>query len=234
AEDAPNPELDDMLRRLRVSAVFTVPLFLLAMSDLLPGTPVQHALSPRLLAWIQLALATPVVVWGARPFFERGWASIRRRSLNMFTLIALGTGVAYAYSVVATLAPGWIPAVGAHGVPLYFEAAAVITTLVLVGQVLELRARSRTGSALRALLGLAPKTARRLDADGTERDVPLADVHPGDRLRVRPGEKVPVDGVVLEGTSAVDESMVTGEPIPVEKTPDAKVTGGTVNGTGGL
>jgi P-type Cu+ transporter len=231
-EDAPNPELDDMLRRLRVSAVFTVPLFLLAMSDLLPGAPVQHALSSRALAWIQLALATPVVVWGARPFFERGWASIRRRSLNMFTLIALGTGVAYAYSVVATLVPEWIPAIGTHGVPLYFEAAAVITTLVLVGQVLELRARSRTGSALRALLGLAPKTARRITADGGEHDVPLADVQVGDRLRVRPGEKVPVDGIVLDGASAVDESMVTGEPIPVEKAPGGQVTGGTVNGTG--
>jgi Cu+-exporting ATPase len=175
--DAPNPQPTS--RRLRVSAVFTAPLFLLAMSDLLPGAPVQHALSPRTLAWIQLALATPVVVWGARPFFERGWASIRRRSLNMFTLIALGTGVAYAYSVVATLAPEWIPAIGTHGVPLYFEAAAVITTLVLVGQVLELRARSRTGSALRALLGLAPKTARRIAADGTEHDVALADVQVG-------------------------------------------------------
>jgi Cu+-exporting ATPase len=234
AEEAPNPELEDMLRRLRVSVVFTVPLFLLAMSDLLPGAPVQHAVSPRVLAWIQLVLATPVVVWGARPFFERGWASIRRRALNMFTLIAMGTGVSYAYSVVATIVPSLIPAVGAHGVPLYFEAAAVITTLVLAGQVLELRARSRTGSALRALLGLTPKTARRIAADGTEHDVDLGDVQVGDRLRVRPGEKIPVDGVVLEGASAVDESLVTGEPIPVEKAADAKVTGGTVNGTGGF
>jgi Cu+-exporting ATPase len=232
ADEAPNPELDDMTRRLRVSAVLSIPLFLLAMSDLLPGQPVQHALPWRVLAWVQLFLASPVVVWGAAPFFARGWASIRDRSLNMFTLIAIGTGVAYAYSVVATLVPRVVPGAGAHGVPLYFEAAAVITTLVLIGQVLELRARSRTGSALRALLGLAPKTARRVGEDGGEADVPLAEIHAGDRLRVRPGEKVPVDGVVVEGASAVDESMVTGEPIPVEKHPGTKVTGGTVNGTG--
>jgi Cu+-exporting ATPase len=231
-DDEANPELTDMTRRLRVSAVLSVPLFLLAMSDLLPGQPVQHAVSWRVLAWLQLVLATPVVLWGGAPFFQRGWASIRNRSLNMFTLIAIGTGVAYAYSVVATLFPERIPTTGAHGVPLYFEAAAVITTLVLVGQVLELRARSRTSSALRALLGLAPKTARRLEDDGSEHDVPLAEIRKGDRLRVRPGEKVPVDGVVLEGASAVDESMITGEPIPVEKRPDSKVTGGTVNGTG--
>jgi Cu+-exporting ATPase len=234
AGEAPNPELLDMTRRFRVSAAFTAPLFLLAMSDLIPGQPVQHAVPGRLLAWVQLALASPVVLWGAWPFFVRGWQSIRLRSLNMFTLIAIGTGVAYGYSVVATLFPALVPAQGAHGVPLYFEAAAVITTLVLLGQVLELRARSRTGSALRALLGLAPKTARRLDADGSERDVPLTEIQVGDRLRVRPGEKVPVDGVVLEGASAVDESMVTGEAIPVEKQPGAKVTGGTVNGTGGF
>ncbi len=229
-----NPELDDMTRRLWVSAAFTLPLFLLAMSDMLPGQPIQHALGHRALAWIQLALATPVVLWGARPFFERGVASIRNRHLNMFTLIALGTGVAYAYSLVATLAPWLIPSGGPHGVPIYFEAAAVITTLVLLGQVLELRARSRTGSALRALLGLAPKTARRLADDGGEVDVALEQVVVGDRLRVRPGEKVPVDGVVLEGRSSVDESMITGEPIPVEKTAGSRVTGGTVNGTGGL
>jgi Cu+-exporting ATPase len=233
-EEPPNPELEDMTRRFRVSAVLTVPLLLLAMSDLIPGQPVQHAVSWTVLAWVQLALATPVVVWGARPFFVRGWASVRSGNLNMFTLIALGTGVAWGYSVVATLVPGLVPVRGLHGVPLYFEAAAVITTLVLLGQVLELRARSRTGSALRALLGLAPKTARRLADDGTEADVPLAEIHVGDRLRVRPGEKVPVDGVVLEGRSAVDESMVTGESIPVEKAPGAAVTGGTVNATGGL
>jgi Cu+-exporting ATPase len=234
AEDEKNPELEDMTRRLRVSAVVTAPLFLLAMSDLVPGAPLQHAIAPRVLAWVQLALATPVVVWGAAPFFARGLASLRTRNLNMFTLIALGTGVAYAYSVVATLLPRLIPIRSEHGVPLYFEAAAVITTLVLLGQVLELRARSRTGSALRSLLSLAPKTARRLSDDGTEADVPLADIQVGDRLRVRPGEKIPVDGVVLEGGSAVDESMVSGEPIPVEKAPGSRVIGGTVNGTGGL
>jgi Cu+-exporting ATPase len=229
-----SPELDDMARRLRIATIFTVPLFLLAMSDLIPGDPVRHALGQRAIAWIELALATPVVLWCGWPFFVRGWASIRTRHLNMFTLIAVGTGVAYAYSVVATLAPWIVPTAGAHGVPLYFEAAAVITALVLVGQVLELRARSRTGSALRALLGLAPKTARRLGDDGSESDVRIEDVQVNDRLRVRPGEKIPVDGVVLEGRSSVDESMVSGEPIPVEKTAGARVTGGTVNGPGGF
>jgi P-type Cu+ transporter len=232
--EGPNPELEDMTWRLWVGAIFTIPLFLLAMSDLIPGQPVQRALGHRMLAWSQLALATPVVLWCGSSFFRRGWASVRSGHLNMFTLIALGTGVAYGYSLVATLAPQIIPSSGAHGVPLYFEAAAVITTLVLVGQVLELRARSRTGSALRALLGLAPKTARRIADDGTEHDVALEQVQVGERLRVRPGEKIPVDGVVLEGRSAVDESMVTGEPIPVEKVPGARVTGGTMNGTGGL
>ena len=234
ADEQPNPELNDMTRRLWISAAFSVPLFLLAMSDLIPGQPVQRALGHQALAWIQLLLGTPVILWCAAPFFQRGWASVRSGRLNMFTLIALGTGVAYGYSLLATLAPGLIPVSGEHGIPLYFEAAAVITTLVLVGQVLELRARSRTGSALRALLGLAPKTARRIAADGTEHDVALEEVQVGDRLRVRPGEKIPVDGVVLEGRSAVDESMVTGEPLPVEKTADARVTGGTLNGTGGL
>src|SRR5207245_2110494 len=183
----------------------------------------------------QLVLATPVVLWGGWPFFQRGWASIVNRSLNMFTLIALGTGTAYVYSVVAALAPGMFPeSFRSHGgeVALYFEAAAIITTLVLLGQVIELRARSRTSSAIKALLGLTPKTARRLRDDGGEEDVSLDEVRPGDRLRVRPGERVPVDGVVLEGTSAIDESMVTGEPIPVEKAPGSRVTGGTVNGTG--
>jgi Cu+-exporting ATPase len=229
-----NPELEDMTRRLRVSAILTAPLFLLAMSDLVPGAPLQHAVPEHVLAWLQLALATPVVLWGAAPFFARGLASLRTRNLNMFTLIALGTGVAYAYSVVATLFPGLIPIRSEHGVPLYFEAAAVITTLVLLGQVLELRARSRTGSALRSLLNLAPKTARRLADDGTETDVALAEIQVRDRLRVRPGEKIPVDGVVLEGRSAVDESMVSGEPIPVEKEAGSRVIGGTVNGTGSL
>jgi len=230
-----NPELRDMSRRFWVSVVLTLPVFLLGMSDLLPGQPVQHAISPRTLAWIELVLATPVVLWGGWPFFQRGWASVVNRSLNMFTLIALGTGVAFVFSVVATLAPGLLPASmrTAHGgVPVYFEPAAVIVTLVLLGQVLELRARARTRSALKSLLGLAPKTARRVEPDGQERDVPLTSVQPGDVLRVRPGEKVPVDGVVIEGRSTVDESMLTGEPLPVEKEPGSRVIGGTVNGTG--
>ena len=230
-----NPELKDMTRRFWVSLVLTIPVFLLAMSDLLPGQPVQHALSPRLITWIQLILSTPVVLWGGLPFFERGWASIVNRSLNMFTLIALGTGAAYFYSLVATLFPQIFPAsFRGHGdtIAVYFEAAAVITTLVLLGQVFELRARSQTSGAIKALLGLAPKTARRLNNDNTEEDVSLEFIHPGDRLRVRPGEKIPVDGKVLEGASNVDESMITGEPIPVEKTVGRRVTGGTVNNTG--
>jgi Cu+-exporting ATPase len=228
-----NPELEDMSRRFWWSLVFTVPVFLLGMSELLPGMPVQHALG-RSLPWIELVLATPVVLWAGWPLFERGWASIVNRSLNMFTLIALGTGVAYVFSVVATVAPGILPeTVRQHGVvPVYFEPAAFIVSLVLLGQVLELRARARTRGALKALLGLAPKMARRIEKDGTERDIPLAQVQPGDLLRVRPGEKVPVDGVAVEGRSSVDESMITGEPIPVEKEPGSKVTGGTVNGTG--
>ncbi|MCI0403662.1 MAG: heavy metal translocating P-type ATPase [Acidobacteria bacterium] len=237
AEEEENPELTGMRRRFWVSVALTAPVFFLAMSDLIPGQPVQHMLSPALIHWIQLALATPVVLWGGRPFFERGWASVANHSPNMFTLIAIGTGTAYAYSLVATLAPGIFPdSFRGHGgaVAVYYEAAAVITTLVLLGQVLELQARSQTSSALRALLGLAPKTARRIDANGSEEDVPLEQVQPGDRLRVRPGERVPVDGVVLEGASSVDESMVTGEPIPVEKAAGSRLIGGTVNGTGSL
>ena len=236
-EEEANPELVDMTRRFWISLLLTAPLVLLAMSEMLPGQPVQHALSPRLLTWVQLVCATPVVLWGGWPFFTRGWASLVHRSLNMFTLIAIGTGTAYVYSVIATLVPDLFPAsfhMHSGAVAVYFEAAAVITTLVLLGQVLELRARSQTSSAIKALLGLAPKTARRLREDSSEEDVPLDQVHPGDRLRVRPGEKVPVDGVVLEGTSAIDESMITGEPIPVEKVAGDQVTGGTVNGTGGL
>jgi Cu+-exporting ATPase len=237
AGEVVNPELIDMTRRFRVGAAVTVPLLALAMSDLIPGQPVQHAVPPRLLAWVQLGLATPVVLWAGWPFFERGYASIRNLSPNMFTLIAIGTGLAYAYSVVATLAPDLFPAsFRAHGgqVGLYFEVAAAITVLVLLGQVLELRARSRTSDAIRQLLGLAPPIARRLADDGREEDVPLERVRVGDRVRARPGEKVPVDGVVVEGRSAVDESMVTGEPIPVEKQPGDRVTGGTVNTTGSL
>jgi Cu+-exporting ATPase len=237
AEEEVNPELLDMTRRFWVSVALTAPLVLLSMAEMIAGEPVPRALSGRFLTWIQLALATPVVLWGGWPFFQRGWASIVNRSLNMFTLIAIGTGTAYGYSVVATLFPDLLPhAFRGHSgeAAVYFEAAAVITTLVLLGQVLELRARSQTSSAIKALLGLAPKTARLLRDDGTEADVPLDHVQPGDRLRIRPGEKVPVDGIILEGTSAVDESMVSGEPVPVEKSPGSRVIGGTVNGTGGL
>jgi Cu+-exporting ATPase len=229
-----NPELEDMTRRFWVSAALTLPVFLLAMSEMIAGQPVQHALPAWLSSGIQLLFAAPVVLWGGKVFFERGWRSIVNRRLNMFTLIAMGTGTAFAYSVAATFFPSLFPdSFRMHGqVAVYFEAAAVITTLVLLGQVLELRARSRTSGAIKALLGLAPKTARRIEPDGSERDVSLDQVHPGDRLRVRPGEKVPVDGVVLEGASSVDESMVTGEPIPAEKAAGDRVTGGTVNGTG--
>jgi Cu+-exporting ATPase len=234
ADAGPNPELLDMTRRLRWALVPTVPVFLLAMSEMLPGQPVQHALPWAALAWLQLVLATPVVLWAGAPFFERAWASLRNRSPNMFTLVALGTGAAYAYSTFATLLPGLIPeSLRSHGaVPLYFEAAAVITVLVLLGQVIELRARERTGSAIRALLGLAAKTARLVGADGSEDDVPIDTVKPGDVLRVRPGEKIPVDGTVVDGASAVDESMLSGEPIPVAKRQGDRVTGATVNGTG--
>jgi Cu+-exporting ATPase len=232
-----DPELIDMTRRFWIGLVLTLPLLAFVMGDMLPGQPLRHLIPGRFSAWLQLVLATPVVLWAGWPFFERGWASVINRSLNMFTLIALGTGMAYVYSVVGTLAPGLFPAsFRIHGgeVGLYFEAAAVITVLVLLGQVLELRARSQTSSAIRALLRLAPPTARRLGHDGTEEDVPLEHVQVGDRLRVRPGEKVPVDGMVLEGRSSVDESMVTGESIPVEKTSGSRVIGGTVNGTGGF
>ena len=225
-----NPELRHMTHRLWVTAALSVPLLIIAM-----GGHAVAILSPRALAWLQLALATPAVLWGGWPFFQRGWASLRNRSLNMFTLIALGTGVAYLYSVVAAVIPGIFPASfrGADGgVPLYFEAASVITALVLLGQVLELRARSQTSGAIRALLDLAPKQARLVREDGSEADIPLDVVKPGDRLRLRPGEKVPVDGVVIEGHSNVDESMITGEPLPVEKSPGDKVTGATVNATG--
>lgn len=236
-EEHENPELVDFSRRLKVSAVLTVPLALLAMSDLIPGQPVQHAIPGWFNALIQFVLATPVVLWGGLPFFERGWASLKTRNLNMFTLIAIGTGVAYLYSVVATFFPSLFPEnLRTHGgmVPLYYEAAAVITALVLVGQVLELRARSQTGNAIRALLGLAAKTARRVLPNGSEEDIPIEHIKVGDRLRVRPGEKIPVDGKVLEGRSSVDESMITGEPIPVEKEAGNSVTGATVNGSGSL
>ena len=233
-EEGPNPELIDMGRRFWVSAVLTIPLLILTMGADVFG---WHILSARASTWVQLALASPVVLWGGWPFFERFWANLKTRNLNMFTLIGLGVGVAFGYSLVATLAPQIFPEslrTMGGAVPVYFEAAAVITTLVLLGQVLELRARSATGKAIRALLGLAPKTARRIGEDGQEEDIPLDHVHVGYLLRIRPGEKVPVDGVVVEGHSSVDESMITGEPVPVEKLPGAKVTGATVNGTGGL
>jgi Cu+-exporting ATPase len=229
-----NPELDDMTRRFWWSAAITAPMLVFMISEFLPGRPLQTMVPHGWMNWIQLALATPVVLWGGWPFFVRGWASVVNRHLNMFTLIALGVGAAYVYSVIATLAPGMFPdSFRVMGeVAVYFEPAGVIVVLVLLGQVLELRARSRTSSAIRNLLGLAPKTARRIEGDGTERDVPLSEVHTGERLRVRPGERVPVDGVVLEGRTTIDESMVTGEPVPVEKEAGAPVTGGTVNGTG--
>ncbi len=233
-DEGPNPELIDMSRRFWVSAILSLPLVVLTLGSELTG---WQSLPMGQSMLLQLALATPVVLWGGWPFFERFWASLKTRNLNMFTLIGLGVGVAYLYSLVATLAPQIFPAsLRTMGglVPVYFEAAAVITTLVLLGQMLELRARSATGKAIRALLGLAPKTARRVNPDGTEEDVPLDQVQVGDLLRVRPGEKVPVDGEVVEGHSAVDESMITGEPVPVEKLAGDKVTGATVNGTGGL
>jgi len=228
--DEENPELVDMRRRFWVSVTLAVPVFLLGMSDLLPGISL-----PRGLSWIQLILTSPVVLWCGWPFFVRAWQSIVNRYLNMFTLIGLGVGVAYVFSVVATIAPGIFPqSFRAHGggVPVYFESAAVITSLVLFGQVLELKARSKTGAAIKALLGLAPTTARRVRHDGTEEDVALRVVRQKDLLRVRPGEKIPVDGVVLEGHSSIDESMVTGEPIPVEKTESDQVIGGTINESG--
>jgi P-type Cu+ transporter len=240
-ESTANPELASMTRRFWVSAALSLPLLAVMVSDIMPGRPVQQLLEgPRLgwlLGWIELALATPVVLWGGWPFFERGWASIVHRSPNMFTLIAMGSGAAYLYSVAAVVAPDLFPAGfrdSSGNLGLYFEAAAVITALVLLGQVLELRARSQTGGAIQALLGLAPKTARRISPRGKETDVPLVEVVVGDLLRIRPGEKIPVDGVVTEGQSSVDESMVSGEPIPVEKSAGARVVGGTINGTGSL
>ncbi|MGZ8214751.1 MAG: copper-transporting P-type ATPase [Methylosarcina sp.] len=236
-QEEENRELIDMNRRFWISAALSIPVFILAMAhDLMPEL-IPGALFSHWSQWIQLALATPVVLWGGWPFFQRGWRSVINRNLNMFTLIALGIGVAWGYSVAATVAPGIFPATlrNSEGrVAVYFEAAAVITALVLLGQVLELRARSRTSQAIKMLLELAPKTARRVYGDGKEEDIPLERVQPGDVLRVRPGEKIPVDGVVREGYSSVDESMVTGEPIPVEKNAGDRLIGATVNGTGSL
>jgi Cu+-exporting ATPase len=232
AAEPENPELKDMQRRLVVSAVMTLPVFSLGMMDLLSAE--KRLFSSTTATWVQFALSTPVVLWGGWPFIHRGWASVVSGRLNMFTLIALGTLAAFGFSVIATFVPGAMPHGLAHNgsAPVYFEAASVIVTLVLLGQVLELRARSATSGAIRALLRLAPRSARRLGTDGREEDIPLEDVVVGDRLRVRPSEKVPVDGVVLEGASAVDESSLTGEPIPVEKGVGARVTGATLNGGG--
>lgn len=230
-----NEELKDMRRRFWVSAVLALPALVIGMSDLIPGAPLQRLIPPSVSAWLQLLIASPVILWGGWPFFVRFWQSLVHRSPNMFTLIGLGVGVSYIYSVIATVFPDVFPhSFRGHGggVPVYYEVAAVITTLVLLGQVLELKARSQTSTAIKALLGLAPKTARRIAPDSSEQDVPLDQVQVGDLLRVRPGEKIPVDGVVVEGKSSVDESMVTGEPIPVEKNPDDKVIGATVNATG--
>ncbi|MGA7045938.1 MAG: heavy metal translocating P-type ATPase [Candidatus Sulfotelmatobacter sp.] len=230
-----NPELRDMTRRFWVSLALTAPLMAIAMAAMLWEMPLHRLLPGAALPWLEFGLATPVVLWRGWPFFQRFWTSLINRSPNMFTLIGMGTGVAYGYSVIATLAPRIFPeslrTMGGYP-DVYFEAAAAITTLVLLGQVMELRARSRTSAAIRALLDLSPRTARRLNPDGSEKDVPLEQVQPGDRLRVRPGEKIPVDGVLLEGRSAVDESMITGESMPVEKSPDGKVIGATINGTG--
>ncbi|EJZ19288.1 YHS domain-containing protein, partial [Rhizobium sp. Pop5] len=236
ADEGPNPELIDFVRRLWVSAILALPLLALGMGPML-GLPLREAIGEPLATYMELLLASPVVLWAALPFFRRAGASVVNRSPNMWTLIGLGVGTAYVYSVVATLAPGIFPmSFRGHGaaVPVYFEAAAVIVALVFVGQVLELKARERTGSAIRALLDLAPKTARRIDADGSESDVPVDEIQAGDRLRVRPGERVPVDGSVLEGQSTLDESMISGEPLPIEKSKGDALTGGTINKNGTL
>src|SRR6202166_94774 len=230
-----NPELQDMTRRFWTSLALTAPLMAIAMGAMFSSTSLHRILPGAALPWLELALATPVVLWGGLPFFQRFWTSLVNRSPNMFTLIGMGTGVAYGYSIIATLAPRIFPDElrTMAGYPdVYFEAAAAITTLVLLGQVMELRARSRTSAAIRALLDLSPKTARLLNSDGSEKDVPLEQVQPGDRLRVRPGEKVPVDGILLEGSSTIEESMITGESLPVGKSAGHKVIGATVNGTG--
>ena len=235
AAEQDDTELRDMRRRFWISAVLSAPLLVWTMGEMIPGSPLRDMVEPRVSRWVQLALASPVVLWGAWPFFVRAWFSVRTMRLNMFTLIGMGVGVAYLYSLAATVAPGAFPP-GFRGedggVEVYFEAAAVIVTLVLLGQVLELRARSNAGAAIRELLELTPPTARRLRGDGTDEEVPLEALREGDRLRVRPGDKVPIDGAVVEGRSSVDESMLTGEAVPVEKGPGDEVTGGTINGTG--
>ncbi len=237
AENEDDAEYRDMLKRFWLAAIFTVPLFIISMGDLLPGKPISQILSPSVRLWLELLLATPVCLWSAWPFYIRGFDSIRHKSLNMFTLIGLGVSVAFIYSLIAAVLPGIFPTsfrdASGH-VAVYFEAAGVIVTLILLGQVLELRARTQTSEAIKKLLGLAAKSARRINADGSEEDISLDDVQIGDSLRVRPGEKIPVDGVVTDGKSSVDESMISGEPIPVEKSSGDHVVGATVNGTGGL
>ncbi|TYO99302.1 Cu+-exporting ATPase [Geothermobacter ehrlichii] len=237
-DEETTPEYDDMRRRFVFAAVFSIPLVIIAMREMLPGGQlIEELATPRTLGWLELLLSTPVVLWAGWPFYQRAVQSVVNRSLNMFTLIGLGVSMAYIYSLIAVLLPGIFPPAmrGPDGsVGVYFEAAAVIVTLILLGQVMELRARSQTGAAIKALLGLAPKTARRLNTDGSEEDIPLEQVRPGDRLRVRPGEKIPVDGIVLEGSSSVDESMISGEPIPVSKQPGDPLIGATVNTTGAL
>jgi Cu+-exporting ATPase len=237
AEDESSPELKSMTRRFWVSLLLTIPVLTIAMSDMIPGLSAREFLPAAVVNWVQFALATPVVLWGGWPFFARGWRSIVNRSLNMFTLIGLGTGAAYAFSLVSTIFPEILPEAfltGQGAAPVYYESAAVIVTLVLLGQVLELRARRQTSGAIRALLGLAARTARIVRDDGREEDIPVENVQPGDKLRIRPGEKVPVDGVVVEGQSNVDESMITGEPTPVQKGQGDKVTGATINERGSL
>jgi Cu+-exporting ATPase len=237
AGEEPHAELTDMKRRFRVSLVLTIPVLIAAMGEMIPGQPLRQVAGQRTWTWVELILSTPVILWGGWPFFVRAWQSVGNRSPNMFTLIGLGVSVAYGYSLIAALLPGVFPAAfrdEGGNVAVYFEAAAAIVTLVLLGQVLELGARSQTGAAIKALLGLAPKTARLVREDGSEADVPLDQVQIGARLRIRPGEKVPVDGVVVEGSSSIDESMISGEAIPVEKAAGDRVTGATVNGTGTL
>ena len=233
AAEQDTSELDDMMRRFWAALALSAPLLILTMGEMIPGSPLKQWVNASGGPWLQFALATPVVLWAGLPFFQRGWQSLKRHSLNMFTLIAMGVGVAYAYSLIATVAPDIFPdSFRGHGgnVAVYYEAAAVIVTLVLLGQVLELRARNATSGAIRALLELAPPTARRIAEDSSEEEVDLAHVKAGDRLRVRPGEKVPVDGEVLEGHGTVDESMVTGEPVPVEKSAGDRVTGALSTG----
>ena len=231
-EEHEDPELKDMTRRFWVAVAFSVPLLIFVMGPHIPGLGLERLASSAYANWVQLLLASPVVLWCGWPFFERFWLSIKHRSLNMFTLIGLGVGISYLYSAFVVAAPGLLQGLTDGAVPVYFEPAAVIVTLVLLGQVLELKARAKTAGAIRALLKLTPETARKVNSDGSEADIPLNHVHKGDRLRVRPGENIPVDGVVLEGTSYVDQSMLTGEPVPVEKSAGDSVTGGTMNATG--